>query len=93
MWCAPLAGWRPVRVTARRTHVDGAHGRTDWLTGHCPDAVPRTRVMEHRNTPPPASLADAVPPEAAPALVDRGALHATPKHSRWLNMAELECRA
>ena len=33
---------------------------------------------------------EAFPPTEAKRLVDKLALHSTPKHGRWLNMAEIE---
>jgi hypothetical protein len=93
MLCAPLAGWRHVKVTDRRTNVDWAHGMPDVLTVHCPHAAHVTIVMDHLNTPQPASLYEAFPPEEAKALLDRCACHSTPKHGSWLNMADIACSA
>ena len=53
---APLAGWRHVKVTDRRTQVAWAHGMNDLWTVHCPHADHIPLVMDHLNTHHPASL-------------------------------------
>jgi len=47
-------------------------------------------VMDNRNTHTPASLYETFPPADAKRLADRLAIHYTPKHGSWLNMAEIE---
>ena len=47
-------------------------------------------VQDNLNTHTPASLYAAFVPAEARRLADRLELHSTPKHGRWLNMAELE---
>jgi DDE superfamily endonuclease len=93
MLFAPLAGWRHVKVTDRRTKVDWAHCMKDLLTVHFPHADHITIVMDNLNTHHPASLYEAFPPEEAKALLDRCEFHYTPKHGSWLNMAEIEFSA
>jgi hypothetical protein len=46
-------------------------------------------VLDHRNTPPGASLSEAFPPDDARRLLDRWECHHPPKHARWLNRAEI----
>ena len=46
--------------------------------------------MDNLNTHAPASLYEAFPAEQAKALWDRFEFVYTPKHGRWLNMAEIE---
>jgi hypothetical protein len=46
--------------------------------------------MDNLNTPTPASLYKALPPEEAGCLLDRLEIHYTPKHGSWLNRAEIE---
>ncbi|MBG6074904.1 hypothetical protein IWX85_000714 [Polaromonas sp. CG_9.11] len=55
-----------------------------------PDAARITLVMDNLNTHTPASLYEAFAPEQAKALWDRFEFVYTPKHGRWLNMAEIE---
>jgi DDE superfamily endonuclease len=93
MLYAPFAGWRPVKVTDRRTQINFAQCIKDLLTIHDPQAERVTIVMDNRNTPPPASLYAAFAPAEAKALLDRCDLHYTPKHGSWLNMADIECSA
>src|SRR5262252_5795077 len=47
-------------------------------------------VLDNLNTHTGASLYAAFPPHEARRLLDRLELHHTPKHARWLNMAEIE---
>ena len=49
-----------------------------------------TLVMDNLNTHTPGALYEAFPPEKAKALWDRFEFINTPKHSSWLNMAEIE---
>src|SRR6266498_1934745 len=88
--CEPLAGWRDVMVSERRTRIDWAHCVKDLLEVHYPDAERVVLVQDNLNTHTPASLYEAFPPAEAKRLADRLELHYTPKHGSWLNMAEIE---
>src|SRR5919198_593493 len=88
--CEPLAGWRQVMVSDRRTRIDWAHCVKDLLDVHYPDAERVVLVQDNLNTHTPASLYEAFPPEEAKRLADRLEIHYTPKHGSWLNMAEIE---
>ena len=88
--CEPLAGWRDVMVSDRRTRIDWAHCVKDLLDVHYPDAEVVVLVQDNLNTHTPASLYEAFPPAEAKQLADRLELHYTPKHGSWLNMAEIE---
>ena len=88
--CAPLRGWRHVTISDRRTRLDFAHCVRDLVAGHYPDAERMVLVLDNLNTHTRASLAEAFPPAEAKRLTERLAIHDTPKHGRWLNMAELE---
>jgi DDE superfamily endonuclease len=86
----PLAGWRHVRVSDRRTRIDWAHCIKELVDVHYPDAERIVLVQDNLNTHTPASLYEAFPAAEAKRLADRLELHATPKHGSWLNMAEIE---
>jgi len=88
--CEPLAGWRHVRVSDRRTRIDWAHCIKDLVDVHYPNAERIVLVQDNLNTHTPASLYEAFPPAEAKRLTNRLELHATPKHGSWLNMAEIE---
>jgi DDE superfamily endonuclease len=88
--CEPLAGWRHVMVSDRRTRIDWAHCIKDLVDVHYPDAEQIVLVQDNLNTHTPASLYEAFPPAEAKRLADRLELHYTPKHGSWLNMAEIE---
>jgi hypothetical protein len=88
--CEPLAGWRDVMVSDRRTRIDWAHCVQDLLDVHYPDAERVVLVQDNLNTHTPASLYEAFAPAEARRLADRLELHSTPKHGSWLNMAEVE---
>jgi DDE superfamily endonuclease len=93
MLFAPFEGWRHVTVTDRCTTVDFACCIKDLLPLHSPAAERVTIVMDHLNTPQPSALYAAFAPAEATSLVDRCDFHSTPKHGRWLNMAEIACSA
>jgi hypothetical protein len=86
----PLAGWRQVMVSGRRTRIDWAHCIKDLVDVHYPNAEQIVLVQDNLNTHTPASLYAAFPAAEAKRLADRLELHDTPKHGSWLNMAEIE---
>jgi len=86
----PLAGWRQVMVSDRRTRIDWAHTIKDLVEVHDPDAEQIVLVHDNLNTHTPASLYEAFAPAEAKRLADKLELHYTPKHGSWLNMAEIE---
>ena len=91
--CEPLAGWRQVMASDRRTRIDWAHCIKDLVDLHYPDAEQIVLVQDNLNTHTPASLYEAFAPAEAKRLADRLELHYTPKHGSWLNMAEIELGA
>jgi hypothetical protein len=88
--CEPLRGWRPVRVTARRTKRDWAECIRALVDVHYPQAPCIRLVLDNLNTHTGASLYEAFPPDEARRLLDRLEFHHTPKHASWLTMAEIE---
>ena len=63
--CEPLAGWRHVAVTERRTKQDFAH-QMRWLVDEAyPEAGVVRVVLDHLNTHRKASLYEAFPAEEA----------------------------
>jgi hypothetical protein len=90
MLSEPLAGWRHVMVTDRRTAKDFAEVLR-WLAEEVYPAADRiVLVMDNLNTHKLASLYAAFPPEQARRLAERFEVHHTPKHGSWLNVAEIE---
>ena len=90
LFCEPLAGWRHVAVTERRTREDFAH-QMRWLVDEAYTDVPVVRlVLDNLNTHRPASLYDTFPAPEARRIAKRLEFHYTPKHGSWLNMAEIE---
>jgi hypothetical protein len=86
----PLAGWRHVMVTERRTAKDFAEVLR-WLAEDVYREAERiVLVMDNLNTHKLASLYEAFPPEQARRLAGRFEVHHTPKHGSWLNVAEIE---
>jgi hypothetical protein len=86
----PLAGWRHVKVTAQRTKQDFAVCMNEMIAVHWPGAKKVRVVLDNLNTHTPASLYERYRPEKARHLVQKLEFHYTPKHSSWLNMAEVE---
>ena len=88
--CEPLAGWRQVAVTQRRTMQDFAH-QMRWLVDEAYPEVPVVRVvLDNLNTHRSASLYETFPAVEARRIAKRLEFHYTPKHGSWLNMAEIE---
>ena len=90
LFCEPLAGWRHVAVTQRRTREDFAH-QMRWLVEEAYPDVPVVRlVLDNLNTHNWVSLYETFPATEARRIVKRLEIHYTPKHGSWLNMAEIE---
>ena len=90
MTCEPLAGWRHVAVTERRTMEDFAH-QMRWLADAAyPEAEKVRVVLDNLNTHKTASLYETFEPKEARRVIQRLEFHYTPKHGSWLNMAEIE---
>ena len=88
--CEPLAGWRQVAVTQRRTTGDFAH-QMRWLVDEAyPQACMVRVVLDNLNTHRAASLYETFPAADARRIAKRLEFHYTPKHGSWLNMAEIE---
>ena len=90
MFLEPLAGWRHVEVTARRTKQDFAVCMNEMVEVHWPTARKIRVVLDNLNTHTAGPLYERYPPEKARQLVKKLEFHYTPKHSSWLNMAEVE---
>lgn len=86
----PLAGWRHVAVTERRTRVDWAAFIRSLVDGRYRTAEKIVLVMDQLNTHTAASLYEAFAPAEAKRIARRLEIHHTPKHGSWLNMAEIE---
>lgn len=86
----PLAGWRHVQVTDRRTRQDWSWFIKDLLDHRYAEAEQVVLVMDNLNTHSGASLYETFAPEEALRLLRRLEIHYTPKHGSWLNMAEGE---
>jgi hypothetical protein len=86
----PLAGWRHVAVTQRRTRLDFAECLRYLVEERYPDVAYVRLVVDNLNTHVPAALYEAFPPQRARAILERLEFHSTPKHGSWLNMAEIE---
>jgi hypothetical protein len=86
----PLAGWRHVLITERRTKIDDAHAMRYLVDELFPEADVVVVVQDNLNTHTPASLYEAFEPAEAKRILDRLEYHYTPKHGSWLNMVEIE---
>jgi hypothetical protein len=86
----PLAGWRHIEVTERRTKADYARC-LQWLVDVAyPRATTIRLVQDNLNTHVPSALYETFPPEEARRILRKLEFHYTPKHGSWLNMAEIE---
>lgn len=91
MLVEPLACWRDVQVTARRTMVDWAE-QVRRLVDHprYGEAEVITLVSDNLNTHDLGSLYEAFEPQEAMRLARKLEIVHTPKHGSWLNMAAPE---
>jgi hypothetical protein len=90
MMVAPHRGWRHVSVTDRRTKRDFAHELPALVDDCYPEAEVIRLVADNLNTHTPAALYETFPPAKARRIARQVEFHYTPKHGRWLNMAEIE---
>ena len=82
--CEPLAGWRHVAITERRTMQDFAQ-QMRWLVDEAYPEIPVVRVvLDNLNTHRVASLYETFPAAEARRIAKRLEFHYTPKHGSWL---------
>ena len=86
----PLAGWRQMTITNRRTREDFALCMKALVDEYFPRATKIRIVMDNLNTHSLSSLYLVYPPEEARRIAKKLEIHYTPKHASWLNMAEIE---
>ncbi|MCY4202986.1 MAG: IS630 family transposase [Aestuariivita sp.] len=89
MVCAPLAGWRQVKVMDRRTRQDFAELLKDLVDDYFPNKK-IVLVMDNLNTHKLSVLYDRYEPAEAARIARQIEVHYTPKHGSWLNIAEIE---
>jgi DDE superfamily endonuclease len=80
----PLAGWRHVAVTERRTKQDDAHQMKYLVDERYPDAQWVTVVQDQLNTHAPSALSATFEPQEAKRILDKLEFHYTPVHGSWL---------
>ena len=86
----PVAGKRCPQVTDQRTTIEWAQYMKALVDTGYPDAESLGVILDNLNTHTKSSLDEAFEPLEAKRIADKLALHDTPKHGRWLNMAEIE---
>lgn len=82
-----------MQASERQAKADWAMQIKALLEGHYPHAKRVRLVMDNLNTHTISSLYETFAPEQALSLAQRLEIHYTPKHGRWLNMAEIELSA
>jgi hypothetical protein len=92
LFVEPQAGWRHVNVPAQRTKLNFAHQRQGLVDERYPEAEVGRVTLDKLNTHKPAALYEAFPPAEARRIARKLEFHYTPKHGRWLHMAEIELR-
>jgi len=98
MFFEPLAGWREVKVTERRTMVvDWAEAIRELVDVHYPEAEKIVLVMDSLNTHGIGSLYEAIPPEEAFRIARKLEIHythpSTAVGSTWRRASCRSCRA
>ena len=77
-------------MTDQRTKRDWAHFIKELVDTMYPHAITIRLVLDNLNTHNTSSLYEAFEPAEAKRIADKLAIHYTPKHGSWLNMAEIE---
>ena len=90
VYLQPLAAWRHVVITERRTHLDFAQRMKELVDVHFPEAEKIRVVVDNLNIHTPAAFYETFAPAEARRLACRLEFHYTPKHGSWLNMVEAE---
>src|ERR1700728_1757050 len=90
MFCEPLSGWRQATVRERRTKIDWAIEVEHLLRTRYGSAEKVILVCDNLNTHTKGAFYEAFEPEKARQIVRRIEFRQTPKHGRWLNIAENE---
>lgn len=86
----PLANWRHITITQRRTRQDFAHQIRLLVDEFYPEADCIHLVLDNLNTHTAAALYETFAPDEARRILRCIRFHYTPKHASWLNMAEIE---
>jgi hypothetical protein len=86
----PLAGWRHVEVTERKTSIDFARFLQVLSDEYYAAAETIVLVCDNLSTHTSAALYEAFESAEARRLARRFEWHYTPKHGSWLNVAEME---
>jgi transposase len=86
----PLAGWRHVEVTDRRTKQDFAYCMKSLVDVHFPLAEIIRVVIDNLNIHTPAALYETFEAKEARRILKKLEFHYTPKHGSWLNQVEIE---
>jgi hypothetical protein len=86
----PLAGWRHVQGSARRTEQDYAECLRYLVEEHYPEAEYICVVHDNLNTHTAGALYETFPPQQARRILSRLEFHYAPKRGGWLNLAEIE---
>lgn len=86
----PLASWRHLKVTERRTAEHFSHCMRQLVDELYPKTSRIHLVLDNLNTHFPASLYKTFKPDEALRILNRIEFHYTPKHGSWLNMVEIE---
>jgi hypothetical protein len=93
MFCEPLGGWRRASVRSQRTKVDWAREVEELLRTRYASVEKVILVSDNLNTHTKGAFYETFAPEKARALVEQLEFCHTPKHGRWLNIAENELSA
>ena len=90
--CEPMAGWRHVAATERRTKVDFAH-QMRWLVDEsCPEVDVVRVVLDNPNTHRKASLYEAFPTAEALRIARKLEFHPRPSDALLRNVRAREAR-
>ena len=86
----PIAGWRHIEVTQRRTKADFAKQLKDLVDIYYPQSDVIPLLFDNLNIHTPSVLYEVFSPQEACRIIQKLEFHYTPKHASWLNQVEIE---
>ena len=86
----PIAGWRHIEVTQRRTKADFPKQLKDLVDVYYPQADVIPLLVDNLNIYTPSVLCEVFSPQEACRIIQKLEFHYTPKHPCWLNQVEIK---
>ena len=86
----PIAGWRHIEVTQRRTKADFPKQLKDLVDVYYPQADVIPLLVDNLNIHTPSVSYEVFSPQEGRRIIQKLEFHYTPKHPCWLNQVEIK---